>query len=680
MTPKLPTVDKQSIESSAWKRLLSLDARGFMLAGMLGLMLLTSIMTWLTLSRIKTIERRDLQNTLENTLQITEESIYNWYLARKAYIETHTTSRQLLDLTKVLLVAHQKGSALSKDPSLPKIRALFAERLLMHGYLDFYIVAADYTTIASMGDNLLGRPNPIATGYDYLPKVFRGHFQLTHPILAPDQASDKTDSPVASQPTMFLCAPIKDETDAVIAVLALRIDPGHDFSHIAYIGRFGDTGDTYAFDKEANLLTQSRFDDTLQAVGLLEEGQQSVLNVSLRDPGGDLRSGHRPAKPTQELPLTRMAVQAVDGSQGIDLDGYRDYRGSVVVGAWTWMDEFNMGLATEIDRAEAFRSLNSTRLIVLLGLGVVVGMFLIFSILLLMNNKKIRLIADELEYTNEQLNHSHKKLEEKHKELKQAQAQLIQSEKMAGLGTLVAGVAHEINNPTNFVGSCTQDMETRLNQFQAFILKMLGENQDPETVQMFDDRFKPLFKNLIAVKEGNDRIKQIVAELKIFSQLDESEMKPNKLLPGLQSTIHIVETQYRGQVEIAADFQGDPEVVCRPARLNQVFMNMIINAIQATNNKQAESGGEFTGKLNLSTVVNDNTVEIRFQDNGEGIPEEIRSKLFEPFFTTKAVGGGIGLGLSISYGIVEEHGGRIEVDSTVGEGTTVTVVLPLDPQ
>jgi signal transduction histidine kinase len=381
----------------------------------------------------------------------------------------------------------------------------------------------------------------------------------------------------------------------------------------------------------------------------------------------------------QEHPLTRMAVAAVAGRHGTDIDGYRDYRGAIVIGTWTWMSELDIGLATEIERAEAFRSLNSTRLIVILGLTVIAGMFLIFTTLILKNNKKIRLIAGELEHTNQQLNISHQRLEQQHHELKNTQAQLVHSEKMAGLGTLVAGVAHEINNPANFVGSCTQDLEKRLHTFQAFILDMLGENRDHETVQMFDDKFEPLFKDLTAVKEGNDRIKQIVSELKIFSQLDEAEMKATRIIPGLHSTIHLVESQYRGQIEIVTDFQADPVVLCKPAKLNQVFMNIVINAAQAIEKKRSQIGKEFYGKIHLSTSANSDTLEIRIQDNGEGIPEEIQSRLFDPFFTTKTVGEGTGLGLSISYGIIEEHGGRIEIDTTAGEGTTFMLYLPLDP-
>jgi len=201
-----------------FKRLFTFNARNIILAGMLGLLVLTGVMTWLTLSRIESIERKDLGHTLKNILLVTEESIYNWYLARKAYIETRTTSQQLRDLTKSLLMAQKTRTTLLNDPALAEIRHLIGESLLMHGYLDFFIVAPDYINIATMNDTLLGKPNPVAGKSDYLDKVFRGHFQLTHPIMTANLSSIRSDSLDEAQPTMFLCAPIKDETDAVIAI------------------------------------------------------------------------------------------------------------------------------------------------------------------------------------------------------------------------------------------------------------------------------------------------------------------------------------------------------------------------------------------------------------------------------------------------------------------------------
>lgn len=269
-------------------------------------------------------------------------------------------------------------------------------------------------------------------------------------------------------------------------------------------------------------------------------------------------------------------------------------------------------------------------------------------------------------------------LEESMGRLKKTQSQLVQSEKMAGLGTLVAGVAHEINNPINFVNSCSQSLEERAQELKAFINELMGEKPDQEIIQMFEEKFTPIFKNLSAILDGSQRIKTIVTELRTFSRLDEAEQKRVKVLEGLRSTINLIKTQYRDQVEFVYDFQADPELECWPAQLNQVFMNMIVNACQAIISKQKQTGDKIPGKLTVITQVQDQSLAVRFQDTGCGIPKEIQSKLFEPFFTTKEVGEGTGMGLSISFGIVEKHRGKIMFESTVGEGTTFTILLPLN--
>jgi len=671
---------KETAEGPAgwFRRLLALNTGKFITVFIFFLILVTGAMIWLMLSRIKAIERTDIRYILENTLQVTQESIYNWYLARKAYIETWTTSSQLLELTKALLKAPRSREALLADPAMAKVRHLFSDKLIRHGYLDFFIIAPDNFNVASLHEETQGQTNLIATHSQSLSKVFRGFFQLTHPMMASVALPDKSGIQVKPRPTMFACAPIKDETDKVIAALALQVDPDYDVSRITTIGRFGSTGDTYAFDRTGRLLTKCRFDDILYKIGLLNDGQESILNLDIRDPGGDMTRGFRPGAAQKPRPLTRMAQQATAGNTGIDLDGYRDYRGVPVVGAWTWLDELNVGLATEIERTEAYRSFFNTRLIVLVTLGIVVSMFLGFSIMLALNRRKVLQFARQLELKNEEIKQSHEKLEQRHLELKRTQAQLVHSEKMAGLGTLVAGVAHEINNPNNFVSACSQNLDEALQEFKSFVIKMLGENPDPETVQLFEEKFNPFFENLSAVRDGSRRIQQIVTLLQTFSRFEEADQKCDRIIPGLNSTIKLIETQYRNDVDIECDFQADLSIRCQPAQLHQVFMNMIINACQAITAKKEQLGNDFSGKLKISTAIQDQYLMIRFQDNGCGIPEEVQQKIFDPFFTTKDVGEGTGLGLSISYGIVENHKGRIQVESEIGQGTTFTIFLPPD--
>jgi two-component system NtrC family sensor kinase len=300
----------------------------------------------------------------------------------------------------------------------------------------------------------------------------------------------------------------------------------------------------------------------------------------------------------------------------------------------------------------------------ILALLIVTVIFIFFGGKLERNRKKIIAINRSLE---ESMGH-----------LKKTQSQLVQSEKMAGLGTLVAGVAHEINNPVNFVNSCSQSLEERTQELKTLINELMGEKPDQEIIQMFEEKFTPIFKNLSAILDGSQRIKTIVTELRTFSRLDEAEQKRVKVLEGLRSTINLIKTQYRDQVEFVYDFQADPELECWPAQLNQVFMNMIVNACQAIISKQKQTGDKISGKLTVSTQLQDQSLAVRFQDTGCGIPKEIQSKLFEPFFTTKDVGEGTGMGLSISFGIVEKHRGKIMFESTVGKGTIFIILLPLN--
>ncbi len=254
---------------------------------------------------------------------------------------------------------------------------------------------------------------------------------------------------------------------------------------------------------------------------------------------------------------------------------------------------------------------------------------------------------------------------------------IAQVESMAALGTLLSGVAHEINNPSSFNRTSTYNLEKDIEKLKIFLIELAGDDADKEILNTFDEKFDTLLKHLEIIKEGTSRINKTVSDLRTFSRVENGEMRPVKLLEGLQITINLVKTQYKDQVEFITDFQGDPEVEGNAAELNRVFMNIMINACQAIIEKQKSSEEIVKETLTIKTRIEGNEELISFQDTGIGMSEEVKRKIFDPYFTTKRVGEGIGLGLSISYRIIAKHKGQIKVSSKKGVGTTIILYLPI---
>ncbi|MEK7434764.1 MAG: ATP-binding protein, partial [Cyanobacteriota bacterium] len=289
----------------------------------------------------------------------------------------------------------------------------------------------------------------------------------------------------------------------------------------------------------------------------------------------------------------------------------------------------------------------------------------------------------DLVFKNVQLQNEINEQEKAMEELKKIQLHLIQSEKMSGLNTLVAGVAHEINNPTNFVNGIAHNLQTDINDLKRFIFELAGDDADQKFVEMFSHHFEKIETRLGDISQGSARIKNIVQDLRSFSRLDEAEQKRVDIIESIMSTLRLIKVQYSKRVEFVTDFQEKRMIECYPAQLNQVFMNIIINSCQAIQIKQDKTNSETLGKLIIKTFLKkDNSdkeefLGIEFRDNGIGIPENIKNKIFDPFFTTKDVGDGKGMGLSITYSIIEKHQGTIEVKSELGVGTSITLYLPL---
>ncbi|MEH2407746.1 GAF domain-containing protein [Nostoc sp.] len=277
------------------------------------------------------------------------------------------------------------------------------------------------------------------------------------------------------------------------------------------------------------------------------------------------------------------------------------------------------------------------------------------------------------------------------KELQNTQSQLIQSEKMAGLGQLVAGVAHEINNPISFIyGNMTYVTEHTENLFKLLHLyqkqypKLTGEIEKQAAALDLYFIADDLPKILTSMKMGAERISQLVLSLRIFSRLDEAGIKPINLHEGIDSTLLILQHRLQPQtnsfaIEVVKQYGELPPVVCYAAQMNQVFMNILNNAIDALENSATSGKIIDNPKIWIRTeVIEGNTILICITDNGCGIPEMMRSRIFEPFFTTKQPGQGIGLGLSISYQIiVEKHGGNIKCVSEADKGCEFWIEIPM---
>jgi two-component system NtrC family sensor kinase len=260
-----------------------------------------------------------------------------------------------------------------------------------------------------------------------------------------------------------------------------------------------------------------------------------------------------------------------------------------------------------------------------------------------------------------ELAQSNRELQESNRRLKETQAQLIQNAKMASLGQLVAGIAHEINNPLAFVVNNLFIVESGLDA--------LGPEMEPHLSECSFEKLRKARARLGEMREGLDRVKELVLDLRTFSRLDEGEFQTVDVVDTIDAVLLLLKCKINGRIRVEKHYAAARTLYCYAGRLHQVLMNLIGNAVDAI-------VGE--GEIVIATSQTPEAFRISIRDNGAGIPEAIRSKIFDPFFTTKPIGQGTGLGLAISYGIVQDHGGSIEVQSEEGVGTEFIVKIPLD--
>lgn len=364
--------------------------------------LFLAVVGWWIRGTIESELKQGIAADLKTILDTEASALKFWFQSERdtvlALSQDETVRATSQEITRKVLGDGLDQLQILQLPELNTLRREIQPTLDAHGFHGFLVITPTGQVVAAMRNDPVGLVDNSETVIEMLQRAEQFGSTVTIPMKSRIMLPDAQGTMRAELPTMFTVAPLKDDQGATFAFLALRIRPEDEFTETLRIAWPGESGETYAFAKSGIMLSQSRFDDDLRQIGLLTEDAVSLLNVAVRDPLVNMTEGQRPELKRSEQALTRMAAAAIQGEAGVDVNGYRDYRGVPVVGAWTWLDEYSMGLATEVDLAEAYRPLRTLRLafwsmFVLLA-GLSIGIFA-FTVVVARLNQEARRAAIE---------------------------------------------------------------------------------------------------------------------------------------------------------------------------------------------------------------------------------------------------------------------------------------------
>ena len=335
-----------------------------------------------TLAELDRLTRSRFNAGVPVLLEATHDLIRLWSRQQQTAIENVAAIPEVLVAAQNLLSTPREPEALKGSPALVELRRFFVLSSRGSENLGFFIIAPDRVSVGSIRDENLSTYNFIANEHgEILDRVFAGETRLIPPIPSDVPIATQDEELPAGSPTMFFATPVREQDGSIIAVLTIRMN-ALELSRLTESARILESGDTYAFDRQGRLVTHTRFEDQLVDIGFLEAGLESIGTIQIRDPGGNLLEGFKPAAPRENHPLTRMAASATAGQSGSNLDGYRDYRGVDVVGFWLWDEDLGVGLASEVDLVEMLAIYRGSRASILTILGVTASLSILASVLI----------------------------------------------------------------------------------------------------------------------------------------------------------------------------------------------------------------------------------------------------------------------------------------------------------
>ncbi|MCI0508394.1 MAG: PAS domain S-box protein [Gammaproteobacteria bacterium] len=337
----------------------------FLVLGSTLVVLTLGLTSWFMQAKLRTAARYDVAQSLTAVLDTTHQTVKSWVKEQQAKVAVWANTPEVRTLTGELLKLPSAREALETSAAQQQFRKFLQPLWAGEHYQGFYIIGPDYLNLASSREESIGEINSLIKTQKFYQKIFAGAPAISLPEWSNAPLMDSDGDLHGNLPTMFVGAPVRNNAGDVIAVLAFQINPADEFTGILQQGRIGNTGETYAFDKQGRLISKSRFIDELRNLGLLEHNQSTLLNIEIRDPGAVPERGERKMIPKEQYPLTRMAASALAGESGVDLHGYRDYRGVYVVGVWRWDEELGLGVATEQDKKEAYQSIQNTQAVII---------------------------------------------------------------------------------------------------------------------------------------------------------------------------------------------------------------------------------------------------------------------------------------------------------------------------